>query len=293
MSVKVLLKPIKVFRLISLLFTYAMGTGLAQYVGAMVSWPAVLAGAAFLCFSTLGFDYLQAMQRINDHRFQPDGVSLKDIQKIRMGLGVISATFMAAAASITVGWMINGVFWQGLVVLLVAVFAIGGITILEGTSEKLQPFHSLFDAVLVVIIPPALGYFLQTQEMHRFLTMAVLGSVPLYLAYILLSQLIRFGEDHRKGILTTVTAIGWEAAMVLHNALILFGFLMFALAAVLGFHWSLIWPVFLTLPLGLFEIWLMERVRHGQKPLWRIMQFALGATVLIPVYLLTLSFWLH
>ena len=293
MSVKALLKPIKVFRLISLLLTYGMGAGLAHYDGSRVSWSVLLAGAAFLCFSTLGFDYLQALQRINDQRFQPEGTSPKELQQIRMGLGLISATFMTAAATIIVGWRIDGVLWQGVVILLVAVFAIGGVVILEGTSQKLWPFHSLFETTLVVIIPPALGYFLQTQEMNNFLTMAVLGVVPLYLAFILLTQLIRFGEDQRREILTTVTAIGWETAMVLHNALILFAFLMFALAAFLGFPWSLIWPVFLTLPLGLLEIWLMGRVKRGQKPLWRIMQFAMGATFLIPVYLLALAFWMR
>jgi hypothetical protein len=51
--------------------------------------------------------------------------------------------------------------------------------------------------------------------------------------------------------------------------------------------------VFLTLPLGLVEIWLMERVRRGQKPLWRIMQFAMGSTFVIPVYLLAFAFWLR
>ena len=293
MSLKVFLKPIKIFRLISQLLTYAMGAGLASYFGARVSWSVLLAGAVFICFSTLGFDYLQALQQVNDGRYPPEDVSPKDIPLIRMGLGLISGALMTLAATVIVGWMINGVLWSGVLILLVAVLAVGGVYILEGTTKKLQPYHSLFETVLVVVIPPALGYFLQTQEMHRFLTFSVLGTVPLYLAFILLIQLIYYGVDQHNEALTTVTAIGWEAAMVIHNALILLGFLLFALAALVGFLWPLIWPVFLTLPLGLLEIWLMERVRQGQKPLWRIMQYALGAAFLIPVYLLALGFWLR
>jgi len=293
MSIKVLLKPIKIFRLISQLLTYAMGAGLAHYFGAQVLWSVLLAGAVFICFSTLGFDYLQTLQQVNDGRFSPEGISAKDIQLVRMGLGLISGALMTTAATITVGWMVNGVLWSGAIILLVAVFAVGGVYILEGTMDKLRPFHSLLETVLVVILPPALGYFLQTQDTHRFLTFAVLGIVPLYLAFILLTQLIHYAEDQRKETLTTVTSMGWEAAMVIHNALILLGFLLFALAALLGFPWALIWPVFLTLPLGLLEIWLMERLRHGQKPLWRIMQYALGAAFLIPVYLLAMAFWLR
>jgi 1,4-dihydroxy-2-naphthoate octaprenyltransferase len=293
MTIKAFLRPIKIFRLVSQLLTYAMGAGLAHYFEARVAWSVLLAGAVFVCFSTLGFDYLQVLQQVNDGRFQPEDVSPKDILLIRMGLGLISGAMMTVAVTVIVGWMIKGVLWPGSTILLVAVFAVGGVYILEGTVEKLRPFHSLFETVLVVIIPPALGYFLQTQDMHRFLTFAVLGIVPIYLAFILLTQLIHYGEDQQKEALTTVTAIGWEPAMVIHNALILSGFLLFALAALLGFPWPLIWPVFLTLPLGLLEIWLMERVRQGQKPLWRIMQYALGAAFLIPVYLLALGFWLR
>lgn len=293
MTIKAFLRPIKIFRLVSQLLTYAMGAGLAHYFEARVAWSVLLAGAVFVCFSTLGFDYLQVLQQVNDGRFQPEDVSPKDILLIRMGLGLISGAMMTVAVTVIVGWMIKGVLWPGSTILLVAVFAVGGVYILEGTVEKLRPFHSLFETVLVVIIPPALGYFLQTQDMHRFLTFAVLGIVPIYLAFILLTQLIHYGEDQQKEALTTVTAIGWEPAMVIHNALILSGFLLFALAALLGFPWPLIWPVFLTLPLGLLEIWLMERVRQGQKPLWRIMLYALGAAFLIPVYLLALGFWLR
>lgn len=292
MSVRVLLRPIKGFRLISLSFTYAMGAGLTHYFGVQVDWQVLSAGIFFLCSFMLGFDYLQAMQQVNDQHFQLEGVSPREIQQIRLGLGVIAATLMTGAVTIMTGWMINGILWQGLTVLLVGALFIGGAYILEGQSEKFRPFHPLFETVFVVILPPALGYFLQTQQMHRFLTMVVLGSVPLYMAFILLSQLIHFGEDRRKDILTTVTAMGWEAAMVLHNGSILLGFMLFALVALLGFPWRLIWPIFLTLPLGLLAIWLMERVRRGHKPLWPIMQFASGATFLVPVYLLVLKFWI-
>ncbi len=293
MSVRAFLKPIKVYQLVGLLLTYVMGAGLARYVETMRSWSAFWTGAAFLISVFLSFEYMQALQRINERKDQPDGISPTELKQLRIGMGVIAATLMTAAFTILVGWMVAGLLWQGLILLLVVVFAVGGVLILKGTSAGLQPFLPLLESILVVIFPPAFGFFLQTQQLHRFLTMTVMGFLPLYLAFILLQQLIRFGDDQQKENPTAVTTMGWEAAMVLHNTLILFGYLLLALAALLGLPWFLVWPVFLTIPLGLLEIWLMERVRQGRKPLWRIMQFALGAACVLPAYLLTLAFWTH
>jgi 4-hydroxybenzoate polyprenyltransferase len=293
MNFKAMLKPIKGFRLLAVLLTYALGAGLAQYLESVKSWPVLLGGAAFLILATLTFDYLRALREINDPRFRPAEQTPDEVRQMRLGLSAISATLLTVAATIVVGWMVRGQLWQGVTVLLLAFAAIGVVYALSSPSEKLAPFLPLFETVLVVIIPPALGYFLQLRSMHRFLTMVVLGTVPLYLAYGLLTQLIRFGRDQQKGITTTVTAMGWEAAMVLHNVLILLGYVLFALASLLGFPWLLMWPVFLTLPLGLAEFWLMERVRRGDKPLWGVMKFALGSTILIPVYLLAFAFWIR
>jgi hypothetical protein len=65
------------------------------------------------------------------------------------------------------------------------------------------------------------------------------------------------------------------------------------LIALIGFPWFILWPVFLTLPIGLFEIWLMEGVRRGKKPLWGLMQFATACVLFIPIYLLGFAFWIR
>ena len=293
MNFKAMLKPIKGFRLLAVLMTYALGAGLAQYVESVISWPVLFGGAAFLVLAVLTFDYLRALREINDERFQPPEATPEEIRQIRLGLSLISATLLTVAVTIVIGWMVQGVLRQGTTVLLLALTVLGVAYALSSTSEKWALVQPLFETALVVIVPPALGYFLQANSMHRFLTMVVLGTVPLYLAYVLLNQLVDFGQDEQREITTTVTAVGWETAMVLHNALILLGYVLFALMSLLGFPWRWMWPVFLTLPLGLVEFWLMERVRRGTKPLWTIMKVALGSTILIPVYLLAFTFWIR
>lgn len=293
MTFKTFIKPIKGFKLLALLLTYAMGAGLAQYVRTLSSSMALLSGGVFLVLVLLSFDYLLAMQQLNDPQYQDPDQPEEDRRRVRLAYGAIAAALMTVAVTVFVGWLINGLLWQGISLLLVAFFAVGGLAVYAGMKGQWRPFQPLFESLLAVVIPPAMGYFLQTQQMHRFLTLVVLGPVALYLAFLLLSQLIHFGEDQQRERQTTVTEMGWEPAMVLHNALILLGYVLLALASLLGLPWFLVWPVFLTLPLGLVEIWLMERTRRGQKPLWRIMQFAMGATFVIPVYLLAFAFWLR
>jgi hypothetical protein len=85
----------------------------------------------------------------------------------------------------------------------------------------------------------------------------------------------------------------WGSALFVHNALIVITFFLVAMIAGLGVHVFIIWPVFLALPIGLLEIWLMELVRRGMKPLWLVMQFAAACVLLIPVYLIGFAFWIR
>ena len=65
-----------------------------------------------------------------------------------------------------------------------------------------------------------------------------------------------------------------------------------AIVAVLA-PWFLVWPVFLSLPIGLLEIWLMERIRRGAKPFWRVMKFASALVFFLPIYLIGFTFWIR
>jgi 1,4-dihydroxy-2-naphthoate octaprenyltransferase len=293
MNFKVLLIPIKPFPLVSLLATYALGAGLVQYVESMGDWSVFLPGGLFLILWYLAFRYLDLLASWNDRKKWPEGLTHASLRRTRWMLALTAATLVTSAMAIFVSWMVGGALWQGLTVLIFGFVLFCAIFYLTRLWTNLAPYRLLFETVLVVIFPPAIAFFLQTMDHHRFLTMVVVGLVPFYIAYRILSDLKSFGEDQTAERITVVTSLGWEKAMVLHNALILVGFLVLALVGLLGFPWFLLWPVFLTFPIGLLEIWLMERVRRGGKPLWAIMQFAAGSVFLIPMYLLGFAFWIR
>ncbi|MBW6465843.1 MAG: hypothetical protein K0B06_05010 [Brevefilum sp.] len=293
MIFRTLLKIIKPFQLVSLVMSYLLGAGLVQYVREMKSWPAFIQGGFFLIFIHLSLECLRLLQRLADPRKWPDGLSLKDARLVRLLGATIAATLLTVATTIFINWMQMGVVWQGLVVIVSGVFAVGGLYYITQVSEALRRFELLFEVVFFIVIPPALAYFLQSSELNRMLTMAVIALVPGYLTNRILALLKRYGGDHKTGVETIVIKMGWENSMLLHNALILLTYLLFALIALLGFPWILLWPVFLSLPIGLLQVWLMERVKRGMKPLWGIMQFATACVLWIPMYLLGFAFWIR
>jgi 1,4-dihydroxy-2-naphthoate octaprenyltransferase len=293
MILRTLLNIIKPFQLVSLMLSYLLGAGLVQYVREMRSWPVFIQGGVLLIFIHFSLECLKLLQRLADPRNWPDRMSLKDARLVRLLCTILAATLLTVATTIFITWMQTGVVWHGLVILITVVLAVGGLYYFSQSIEALLRFELLIEAVLFIVIPPALAYFLQSSDLHWLLTMVVFALVPGYLTNRLLILLKRFSSDYKFGVKTIVILMGWENTMLLHNALILLTYLLFALIALLGFPWFLIWPVFLSLPIGLVEIWLIERVKRGMKPFWGIMQFASACVLWIPMYLIGFAFWIR
>jgi len=293
MVFKTLIKALKPFRLISLVTTYLLGAGLVQYVREMKSWSVFIQGGVLLLLISLSVELLGLLHAMTSPQSWPDGITFRDVRQIRWVIAMLTGTLLTVATTIFITWMQVGILWQGLAFLLGALLIVGGFYYLSQIVEILKRYQLLIEVLLYVVIPPGVAYFLQSTDLHRLLTMVVISLVPGYLANRLLGLLQRFGRDHQLGVSTLVTAIGWENAMFYHNALILLTYFLFALITLVGFPWFLIWPVFLTLPIGLVSLWLMERVRQGMKPLWRVMRFATASVFFIPIYLIGFAFWIR
>ena len=293
MILTTLLRAIHPFQIVTLLSTYALGGGLVQYVRGIESWLDFLMGGLFLLVSVLAVAFMRLQFELNDDAAWPRGALLAEIKQTRLIIFVVTAALLTIAVTIVIGWISAGVLWQGAALLLLILVVLGGLYYLSAVIKSLRPYQILVEVMLFVVLPPAWAYLIQSQDVHRLLSLVVIGVSPAYMAYRFLVYLQQFGRDEKDEILSPVTSIGWEKAMVFHNALILLTYLMYALAALLGFPWFLLWPVFLTLPIGLLEIWLMERVRAGGKPLWTVMQMASLSVLFLPVYLLSMAFWLR
>ena len=291
--IKTILGAFKPFRLLSLVMTYLMGAGLVKYVRGLSGWSLLIQGGIFLLLISLSLELLCLLYRLGEPKNWAEGMQLREIKLTRSGIAAIIATLLTVATSIFIHWIGEGVLWQGLGFLFLTLFALCIIYYLSQTIAILKPFHLLIEVLLFVVIPPALAFFLYSDDLHPYLTLVVISLVPAYLANRLLHGLENFNHDQKYEVDTLVMRIGWENAMIIHNVLILLTYFLVGLSAVWGLHWFIIWPVFLSLPIGLLEIWLMERVRGGMKPLWGVMRFAAGSVFLIPVYLIGFAFWIR
>ena len=293
MITKTLLQAIKPFRLVSLITTYILGAGLVQYVRTLRDYGLMIQGGIFILCLVLSVEFIRVIQQLLDPNNWPKDSLLNEIKRLRWTIALITATLLTVIVIILIDWMVRGILWQGLTLLLFGFFISLVVYYIADIRRSLLPYRILIEVLIFVVFPPAISFFLHSPEPHRVLSLVFLGFIPVYLAYRILVQIKSYQHDHQYEIITFVTYAGWERAMVLHNALILVTFLIFAIIAAIGFPWFLLWPVFLVFPIGLLEIWLMERVRRGAKPMWGLMQLAAGCVFFIPIYLVGFAFWIR
>jgi len=293
MNLTVLKRSLKPFRWISLMTTYGLGAGLVQYVREVRQWSLFFEGLLFLLLVAISLELLRLLNDLTSPLHWPEGADFAGIKQIRVVIVILIAILMTSATAIFLGWMVKKVMSQSLAFLVLGFFLVGILYFLTKNNRTFRSSQLIIESILFVIIPPAIAFFIQSNDFHRFLPLVVIGLVPAYLAYRILEQITRFGEDQMLDRMTFVTQLGWEKAMTFHNGLILLTFFLFALITLFRFPWFLVWPVFLSLPIGLLEIWLMERIRRGAKPFWRVMKFASALVFFLPIYLIGFTFWIR
>jgi hypothetical protein len=292
MILKRIIKSISIFPLLSLLLTYTLGVSIVDFTYGAIQWSLFIEGALFLVLMTMSFGFLRLLNQINSAKHSPEDEPPEFLKKSRLVIAVLTATFLTVAITIFVGWMLNGVIRLSLLVIILLLLSVGIFYLFCESNKRLLIYESIFEVLLYAIIPPALSYFLQLKTPNSFLTLSVLGLVPAYLAFNLLIQIQHYGYHTKVNDRIFVVRVGWAKAMVFHNALILLTFAIFAITGFLGMPWDALWPVFLVLPLGLVEIWLMERVKAGAKPLWGVMKVATACVLIMPAYLMAFAFWI-
>ncbi len=290
---KIIFKAIKPFRLLTMLFTYGFGGGLVNYARGMVSWAAFIQGGIFLLLLTISFELIIDLAHYRDINSILEYMTLDQIKQLRTIYVMVIATLLTVAISLYIDWMLRGIVWQGLLFLLILQIFIGAGYYASHRYNGLRPYQLFFELIIFVIVPPAFAFFMQSSESHRLLSISVISFIPAYLAFRILELLMQFLHDQKHGNRTLVIYVGWERAMVFHNALILLTYVILSGSLLFGFPWFMLWPAFLSLPISILEIWLMERVRQGYKPLWKVMQFATASVLFITIYLIGFAFWIR
>ena len=204
---------------------------------------------------------------------------------------------LAALACLTVGAVLTVLLLRDHYLngpaLVVLVFAFLGSFFYSSPPFRLAStgYGELTTSVLVANLVPAFAFLLQTGEVHRLLAMVTFPLTFLHLAMLMAFSLPDYGTDLKFNKKTAMVRLGWQRGMSLHNLLIPLAYVVLVLAVVQGMPLRLAWPGFLTLPVGIFQIWQMNQIAEGKKPRWQLLTFTAIALFGMTAYFLTLSFW--
>ncbi len=300
LSWRIFLRISRPLALLSVIVLFALGAGIARFLGNDVNFGAYWLGQTWASLLQLSahflYDYFkplptpQSQQSLDAHHSEP---TLEEVRKFRLSILIVALACLAALASITVliivqiqpalpAYLIMGLVFTG--ALLYVTPAVG----LENSG-----YGELTHSVLVAYLAPSWAFIIQTGELHRLLAMVGTILTVLHLAMLLALDLPAYASKVKYEKKTLMVRLGWQSGMTLHNLLVLCAFLLLALAAWLGFPWSITWPALLPLPLGLYQVWQMRAIANGAPPNWRALTFGAMALFGGMVYFMTFAFWIN
>ena len=277
---------------------YALGVGIAHYLGSPVGWDIYLLGQAWVTMLQLGAHYL------NEYYDAPGDLNNPNRTPFSGGSGAVgpgkltrttallaAAGCLAVTASLTV-LLINTQRLE-LPTILVMILCFLGAFFYSAPPVRLAStgYGELTTSILVANLVPAFAFLLQVGNLHRLVAMTTFPLTALHLAMMLAFELPDYASDLKQEKRTLMVRLGWKTSMGMHNALILVAYLLLALAVTLGMPFFIALPAFFTLPVGLLQIWQMRRIAEGAAPNWRTL--TLTALVLFgaTAYLLAFAYW--
>jgi 1,4-dihydroxy-2-naphthoate octaprenyltransferase len=278
--------------LLGVFVLYALGGGITHYLGHALDWTAYWLGQVWIGILLLGGFFL------NESFRPPTGDKSLSVQErsLRRNMLTAALTSLAVLASLTVLIIAQERPAPAVYLLMVLAFLGAFFYSVPPLRLEVSGYGELLLSFLVAYLVPAFAFLFQVGEWHRLLSMAALPLTVLHLAMLLAMQLpgyTIYAADGKTGQRTLLVRMGWQSGMILHNILVLSAFLLLALAAMLGFPWSITWPALLPLPLAVYQILQMRAIAGGAKPNWKALTIGAFALFASMVYLMTFAFWVN
>jgi 1,4-dihydroxy-2-naphthoate octaprenyltransferase len=277
---------------------YALGAGVAHYLGVIIDWQTYMLGQIWVSLLQLSTQYLneyynEPADRENPNRtYLTGGSNALGPGKLPRRVALMAAlTCLAFLASMTVvlisrsnlspqAYLIMGLAFIG------AFFYSTPPIRLEASG-----YGELSTSVIVAFMVPAYAFVLQAGELHRLIAMTAFPLTALHMAMLLAFDLPDYAIDAKFEKRTLMVRLGWQNGMTFHNVLILSAFLMLLLASSFGYPRFALLAGMLPLPVGLFQIWQMRNIANGVKPNWNALTIGALALFASMAYLLAFAFW--
>ncbi|MGB3699853.1 MAG: prenyltransferase [Anaerolineales bacterium] len=277
---------------------YALGAGIARYLGASIDWGYYFIGQAFVTTMQLSAQYLNEyfdapsdQKNTNRTPFSGGSGAVGEGKLSRETVMWAALTTLTILASLTV--VLISVVQLSPILVTIVVLAFLGSYFYSTPPIKLSHtgYGELTTSILVANLVPIFAFYLQYGELHRLLVMSTFPLTALHLAMMIVFEFPDYLNDLKYEKLTLLVRLGWERGMVLHNLLVLTAFLLLGLAVTFGLPLAIALPAFIPLALGVLQIWQMRRIAGGGKPNWTMMAFTAVVLFGSVAYLLAFTYW--
>ncbi len=294
-----LVQHIRPLHLMTLVVLYSLGVGFSRYLGQRILSSPLLIGLFWVLTLSIGLNFLgDYFHTPFDRGLNIKGPARKDVQDNSQNSKddvylYISVACLAAGAVLTVILGISGYLTLSSGLVMASYFLLYSLLVIPGVSLDLFGIGEFLTSVILVVLPPAIGYLLQAGEFHRFLYLGIFPLFPLHLGMILILRLKTYSEDVRKDRKTLLVRLGWQRGIFLHNLMVLSGFLLFGITLIFGMPFRLILPVFFTLPAVGYLIWHLTSLQDGAPVRWPLITLLTLVIFFLPVYLITFTVWIR
>ncbi len=267
-----------------------LGAGISNYLGNSVDLWILIQGELWAILVALAAMYLDYYFRY-DLIFLGSEEGLEKPERKTFLTAFITVTTFAGGLTLSL-LLMGAVNWISGILMLV--IFVGGIFYSVPPFQLVNSGLGEFAAAIGVgYLFPALGYGLQTGDSHRLVSIVSIPIILLVVVYAMATSLSTYASDLKRGRNTLLARVGWENGLVLHNSMLLLAYVIFAASMFMGAPRRIILPEFITLPLGILQIWQMRQIADGGKPNWKALSLTATALIGTTIYLLTFSFWVR
>ncbi len=271
---------------------YGLGLGVARYLGQDINLLTAFLGGMVILLLTAAARLAERYFSVSPEPFFEN--ESEDQRNDFKRLTLYTTLLLFGAAALLVSFMLiegllnptAALFFAG-VSLMAVVFGVPPMRIID------RGFGEFGLALFMGAFTPAAAFSLQTGEIHRLLSLVTFPLFALALACLLAFDFPDFAVDLKRGRRTMLIRLTWQRAILVHNLLLAAAYLFFASALFMGLSFALVWPALLTLPLAVYQVFMLARISDGAKPVWPAFKINAAAIFGLTAYLLTITFWLR
>jgi 1,4-dihydroxy-2-naphthoate octaprenyltransferase len=278
---------------------YFMGAGVARYLGFDIDWGVYWLGQAWLVLVQYSIhalnEYFETPAELHS---TGKSLFIGSTRVLELGnLPRATALWVSVASAMAAGLLTVLIILASedsrILVVMLILMLVGLIYSVPPVRLSGSGYGELVLSIFLTALVPVFSFVLQDGEFHRIMIMVTFPLVFLFLSLLLIVEFPEYASDLKYEKPSLLLRLGWQRGISAHNWLVVGGFLLLVLAAIIGLPLRIALPVATVMPVGLTQIWLLNRIAQGVKPNWNLMIVLAVATFGMTAYFLSYGFWTH